>query len=74
MAIKIKVADTKIVVLNLLMCLMTFYTVFYITVSLCIGVLRVEDTDSLLAPFDYKTKPSWTNKKYLGKFHKAKFS
>ncbi|MBN3303649.1 TM244 protein, partial [Amia calva] len=31
---------------------------------LCI-YFRVEEIDSLLAPFDYNTKPSWTNPKYL---------
>ncbi|RXM36344.1 Transmembrane protein 244 [Acipenser ruthenus] len=30
---------------------------------------RIEDIDSLLAPFDFKTSPSWTNSKYVGKFH-----
>ncbi|XP_058880014.1 transmembrane protein 244 isoform X3 [Acipenser ruthenus] len=69
MAIKVKIADIKTVFLNLLMCVVIFYAVYFIAVSLCIGGFRIEDIDSLLAPFDFKTSPSWTNSKYVGKFH-----
>uniref|UniRef100_A0A674A8R4 Uncharacterized protein n=1 Tax=Salmo trutta TaxID=8032 RepID=A0A674A8R4_SALTR len=44
-----------IVLQNLLMDMMSFYSVYYILVSLCIGIFRV---DSLLAHFDYTTQPS----------------
>ncbi|KTG03223.1 hypothetical protein cypCar_00025739, partial [Cyprinus carpio] len=50
---------------NLLMCMLCFYSLYYIVVSLCIGILRVEEVDSLLAPFDYTTQPSWQSPKYL---------
>lgn len=30
-------------------------------------VIRVDEVDSLLAPFDYTTQPSWHSPKYLGK-------
>ncbi|XP_028858411.1 putative transmembrane protein 244 isoform X2 [Denticeps clupeoides] len=63
--INTKLNDTWVVLQNLLMCMVSFYSIYFIVVSLCIGVLRVEEVDSLLAPFDYTTQPSWQNKKYL---------
>ncbi|XP_035279110.1 transmembrane protein 244 isoform X2 [Anguilla rostrata] len=65
MSIKTKIVDTRGVLQNLLICFLSFYSVYYIIVSLCIGVLRVNDVDTLLAPFDYTTQPSWQNPKYL---------
>ncbi|XP_057209601.1 transmembrane protein 244 isoform X1 [Triplophysa rosa] len=50
---------------NLSMCMLCFYSLYYIVVSLCIGILRVDEVDSLLAPFDYTTQPSWQSPKYL---------
>ncbi|XP_028997090.1 transmembrane protein 244 isoform X3 [Betta splendens] len=47
------------------MCMVCFYSLYYIAVSLCIGLLRVHEINSLLAPFDYTTQPSWQNPKYL---------
>ncbi|KAK6295150.1 hypothetical protein J4Q44_G00343760 [Coregonus suidteri] len=63
--IKTNVSETWIVLQNLLMCMISFYAVYYIVVSLCIGILRVHEVDSLLAPFDYTTQPSWQSPKYL---------
>ncbi|XP_056120859.1 transmembrane protein 244 [Rhinichthys klamathensis goyatoka] len=60
-----KMQDTWAVLQNLLMCMVCFYSLYYIVVSLCIGILRVDEVDSLLAPFDYTTQPSWQNPKYL---------
>ncbi|XP_063078644.1 transmembrane protein 244 [Engraulis encrasicolus] len=60
-----KLNDTWVVVQNLLMCVVTFYALYYVTVSLCIGILRVHEVDSMLAPFDYITQPSWKDPKYL---------
>ncbi|XP_016295282.1 putative transmembrane protein 244 [Sinocyclocheilus anshuiensis] len=57
--------DTWAVLQNLLMCMLCFYSLYYIVVNLCIGILRVEEVDSLLAPFDYTTQPSWQSPKYL---------
>ncbi|XP_041107404.1 transmembrane protein 244 [Polyodon spathula] len=65
MAIKVKIADIRTVFLNLLMCVVIFYAVYFTAVRLCIGGFRIEDIDSLLAPFDFKTSPSWTNSKYV---------
>nr|XP_020459259.1 transmembrane protein 244 isoform X1 [Monopterus albus] len=56
---------TQVVLQNLLMCMVCFYSLYYIMVSLCIGLLRVHEINSLLAPFDYTTQPSWQNPKYL---------
>ncbi|XP_051951407.1 LOW QUALITY PROTEIN: transmembrane protein 244 [Xyrauchen texanus] len=53
-----KIHDTWAVLQNLLMCIVCFYS---IVVSLCIGILCVKEADSLLAPFDYMTQPSWQN-------------
>ncbi|KAF0023292.1 hypothetical protein F2P81_023922 [Scophthalmus maximus] len=55
----------NVVLQNLLMCMVCFYSLYYIVVSLCIGLLRVHEINSLLAPFDYTTQPSWQNPKYL---------
>ncbi|XP_051780175.1 transmembrane protein 244 [Erpetoichthys calabaricus] len=65
MAIKIKIGDTRTILLNLLACVLTFYTVYYVTVSLCIWAFRLEEKECLLTPFDFKTIPSWTNPEYL---------
>uniref|UniRef100_A0A672MAT0 Transmembrane protein 244-like n=1 Tax=Sinocyclocheilus grahami TaxID=75366 RepID=A0A672MAT0_SINGR len=41
---------------NLLMCMLCFFSLYYIVVSLCIsGVFR--EVDRLLAPFDYTAQP-----------------
>ncbi|XP_056260942.1 transmembrane protein 244 isoform X2 [Seriola aureovittata] len=56
---------SEVVLQNLLMCMVCFYSLYYIVVSLCIGLLRVHEINSLLAPFDYTTQPSWQNPKYL---------
>ena len=34
------------------------------------GVSRVHEINSLLAPFDYTTQPSWQNPKYLGEWQR----
>ncbi|XP_018597963.1 putative transmembrane protein 244 [Scleropages formosus] len=65
LSVQAKTGDTWVVLQNLLICLVSFYSVYYIVVSLCIGVLRVEDIDTRLAPFDYTIQPSWQNPKYL---------
>ncbi|XP_049445255.1 transmembrane protein 244 isoform X2 [Epinephelus fuscoguttatus] len=57
--------ELKVVLQNLLICMVCFYSLYYIVVSVCIGLLRVHEINSLLAPFDYTTQPSWQNPKYL---------
>ncbi|KAI5094586.1 transmembrane protein 244 [Silurus meridionalis] len=65
LSINTKLSDTWVVLQNLFMCMVCFYSLYYITVSLCIGILRVEDIDRLLAPFNYKIQPSWNSPEYL---------
>ncbi|XP_029281373.1 putative transmembrane protein 244 isoform X2 [Cottoperca gobio] len=64
-SLKTTPSDTLVVLQNLLMCMVCFYSLYYIAVSLCVGLLRVHEINSLLAPFDYTTQPSWQNPKYL---------
>ncbi|XP_042075036.1 transmembrane protein 244 isoform X2 [Haplochromis burtoni] len=64
-SLKTTPSDTWVVLQNLLMCMVCFYSLYYIAVSLCIGLLRVHEINSLLAPFDYTAQPSWQNPKYL---------
>ncbi|XP_058692954.1 transmembrane protein 244 [Poecile atricapillus] len=64
MALKIKTAETKVVLMNLLICIIVFYTVYYVVLSVCFAVFRIKMLDGL-APFDFKTNPSWINPYYL---------
>ncbi|XP_041043322.1 transmembrane protein 244 [Carcharodon carcharias] len=64
MAVKFKVTDTKTVLLQLLVCLMTFYAVYYITSSISFGAFRLQTYDYLI-PFDFKTEPSCPSSKYM---------
>ncbi|KAF7657687.1 hypothetical protein LDENG_00023320 [Lucifuga dentata] len=63
-SLKTTPSDTWVVLQNLLTCMVCFYSLYYIVVSLCIGLLRVHEINSL-TPFDYTTQPSWQNPKYL---------
>ncbi|XP_062043249.1 putative transmembrane protein 244 [Lepus europaeus] len=53
----------QVVLQNLLICVILFYTVYYVTLSLCCLTLKVCELD-VLAPFDFKTTPSWLNTHY----------
>ncbi|XP_078397417.1 putative transmembrane protein 244 [Cetorhinus maximus] len=64
MAVKSKVTDTKTVLLQLFICLMTFYAVYYITRSISFGAFRLQTYDYLI-PFDFKTEPSCPSSKYM---------
>nr|XP_060611046.1 putative transmembrane protein 244 [Anolis sagrei ordinatus] len=64
MALKIKIAETKVVLLNLLICVIIFYLVYYVVLCICFTTFRLQMLDGL-APFDFKTKPSWINPYYL---------
>ncbi|KAF4796259.1 Transmembrane protein [Turdus rufiventris] len=64
MALKVKTAETKVVLMNLLICIIVFYTVYYVVLSVCFAVFRIKMLDGL-APFDFKTNPSWINPYYL---------
>ncbi|XP_072264990.1 putative transmembrane protein 244 isoform X2 [Pyxicephalus adspersus] len=65
MALKIQVSETKVILQNLFICTVVFYTVYYFTYTLCFLALRLESFDEF-GPFDFKTSPSWSNRKYLG--------
>ncbi|XP_007649326.1 transmembrane protein 244 [Cricetulus griseus] len=58
----LKLPET-VVVQNLLMCGILFYTVYYLSLSMCCLTLKVWELD-VLAPFDFKTHPSWLNTNY----------
>ncbi|OWK02080.1 hypothetical protein Celaphus_00018986, partial [Cervus elaphus hippelaphus] len=48
---------------NLLICVILFYTVYYVVLGVCCVMLKVYELD-VLAPFDFKTNPSWLNTNY----------
>ncbi|XP_062954430.1 putative transmembrane protein 244 [Cynocephalus volans] len=52
-----------VVLLNLLICVSLFYTVYYVSLSMCCVTLKVHELD-ILALFDFKTNPSWLNTNY----------
>ncbi|XP_071997660.1 putative transmembrane protein 244 isoform X2 [Engystomops pustulosus] len=64
MALRIKISETKIVLQNLIICTLVFYTVLYLAYFICFIVLSLDSLDER-GPFDFKTQPSWSNKKYL---------
>ncbi|XP_077432337.1 putative transmembrane protein 244 isoform X1 [Vanacampus margaritifer] len=64
MAFKSKALDSKTVFLNLLLCLLVFYSLFYMIGSVCFGAFRLDDFDGRI-PFDFKTKPEDSVSKYL---------
>ncbi|MEQ2246667.1 hypothetical protein ILYODFUR_001741 [Ilyodon furcidens] len=65
MAFKGKAVDSKTVLSNLLLCLLIFYSLFYMIGSVCFGAFRLDRFDGLI-PFDFKTEPAESNSKYLG--------
>ncbi|XP_066484615.1 putative transmembrane protein 244 [Tiliqua scincoides] len=64
MALKIKIAETKIVLRNLLLCVIIFYSVYYVVLCICFIAFSLQMLDGL-APFDFKTNPSWIDPNYL---------
>ncbi|XP_055455210.1 transmembrane protein 244 [Psammomys obesus] len=48
---------------RLLVCVILFYTVYYLSLSTCCLAPRACELD-ILAPFDFKTRPSWLNTNY----------
>uniref|UniRef100_A0A9L0IQH1 Transmembrane protein 244 n=1 Tax=Equus asinus TaxID=9793 RepID=A0A9L0IQH1_EQUAS len=61
MALRITVAPSKVVLQNLLICVILFYAVYYAVLGM--GCMTLKDLD-VLAPFDFKTNPSWLNTNY----------
>ncbi|XP_061920154.1 putative transmembrane protein 244 isoform X1 [Entelurus aequoreus] len=64
MAFKSKAVDSKTVVSNLLLCLLIFYSLFYMIGSVCFGVFRLDHFDGLI-PFDFRTTLEDSTSKYL---------
>ncbi|XP_014039641.1 transmembrane protein 244 isoform X2 [Salmo salar] len=66
MAFRGKVADTRTVLVHLLLWLVIFYSLHYMIVSVCFGAFRLDHFDGLI-PFDFKTEPTnlESNSKYL---------
>ncbi|KAJ8373215.1 hypothetical protein AAFF_G00267070 [Aldrovandia affinis] len=64
MALKAKVTDTKTILLRLGLCLVIFYTLYFMIGSVCFGAFRLEDFDGLI-PFDFRTEPTESSTKYL---------
>ncbi|XP_069751361.1 putative transmembrane protein 244 isoform X5 [Narcine bancroftii] len=52
------------VLLNLLKCLVIFYTLYYMIASICFGTFKLDLFDGLI-PFDFKTQASKSSSKYL---------
>ncbi|XP_036105174.1 transmembrane protein 244 [Molossus molossus] len=63
MALQVRVAPSKVVLRNLLLCVILFHTVYYAVLSTGCMVLQVDELD-VWAPFDFKTNPSWLNTSY----------
>ncbi|XP_014636539.1 PREDICTED: transmembrane protein 244 [Ceratotherium simum simum] len=63
MALRVRVAPSKVVLQNLLMCVILFYAVYYAVLGMGCMTLKVSELD-VLAPFDFKTNPSWLNTNY----------
>ncbi|XP_014389282.1 PREDICTED: transmembrane protein 244 isoform X3 [Myotis brandtii] len=55
-----RLSSLQVVLQNLLKCVILFYTVYYVVLSLGCRALRVDELD-VLAPFDFKTNPAWAN-------------
>ncbi|KAM8962686.1 LOW QUALITY PROTEIN: putative transmembrane protein 244 [Lycaon pictus] len=52
--------QNKVVLQNLLICVILFHTVYYEVLGMCCMMLRAYELD-ILAPFDFKTNPLWLN-------------
>ncbi|XP_015304125.1 putative transmembrane protein 244 isoform X6 [Macaca fascicularis] len=65
MALQVRVAPSKVVLQKLLLCVILFYTVYYVSLSTGCMLFEVHELD-VLAPFDFKTNPSWLNINYKG--------
>ncbi|XP_070317702.1 putative transmembrane protein 244 [Odocoileus virginianus] len=63
MALQVRVAPSKVVWRNLLVCVILFYAVYYVVLGVCCVMLKVYELN-VLAPFDFKTNPSWLNTNY----------
>ncbi|XP_077455176.1 putative transmembrane protein 244 isoform X1 [Stigmatopora argus] len=64
MAFKNKAVDSKIILFNLLLCLLIFYALFYMIGSVCFGAFGLDNFDGRI-PFDFKTNLEDSTSKYL---------
>ncbi|XP_059970512.1 putative transmembrane protein 244 [Mesoplodon densirostris] len=55
--------STQVVLQNLLICVILFYTVYYVALGMYWVMLKVSELD-VLAPSDFKTNLSWLNTNY----------
>ncbi|XP_030394979.1 transmembrane protein 244-like [Gopherus evgoodei] len=58
------VPGIKTILVHLLLCLVTFYAVYYMIGSICSGAFRMDTFDGLI-PFEFNTEASHSNPKYL---------
>ncbi|PNI87283.1 TMEM244 isoform 2 [Pan troglodytes] len=63
MALQVRVAPSKVVLQKFLLCVILFYTVYYVSLSMGCVMFEVHELN-VLAPFDFKTNPSWLNINY----------
>ncbi|XP_044291259.1 transmembrane protein 244-like isoform X4 [Varanus komodoensis] len=54
----------EVIILHTLLGLLIFYTVYYMTGSICYGAFRI-NSFGMLIPFGFKTEPSFSNSSYL---------
>ncbi|KAF7242460.1 hypothetical protein EYD10_11154, partial [Varanus komodoensis] len=55
---------SEVIILHTLLGLLIFYTVYYMTGSICYGAFRI-NSFGMLIPFGFKTEPSFSNSSYL---------
>ncbi|PNJ78491.1 putative transmembrane protein 244 [Pongo abelii] len=63
MALQVRVAPSKVVLQKFLLCVILFYTVYYMSLSMGCVMFEVHELN-VLAQFDFKTNPSWLNINY----------
>ncbi|XP_042295724.1 transmembrane protein 244-like [Sceloporus undulatus] len=66
-------AAIKDIILHILLCLLIFYTVYYMTGSISCGLFRL-NTFSLHTPFEFKTEPSYSDPNYLANMLAMEFT
>uniref|UniRef100_K7FQH0 Transmembrane protein 244 n=1 Tax=Pelodiscus sinensis TaxID=13735 RepID=K7FQH0_PELSI len=64
LAVHLWIHNNKVIISRFIMLVVVFYAVYYIVLSICFTAFRLEMLDGL-APFDFKTNPSWINPNYL---------
>ncbi|KAL4675529.1 hypothetical protein H8959_009674, partial [Pygathrix nigripes] len=62
-SVVVRIKGDKVVLQKLLLCVILFYTVYYVSLSMGCVLFEVHELD-VLAPFDFKTNPSWLNINY----------